>query len=66
MLGAVLTLETAFTKESEICVLELLETEVTAESTLEFESKQVAEAGSQKRQQAYLRSRNGAVPGQRV
>ena len=30
--------------ESEICVLEQLETEVTAESTLEFESKQVAKA----------------------
>ena len=32
--------------ESEICVLEQLETEVTAESTLEFESKQVVEAES--------------------
>ena len=46
VLGVVLTSETAFTKELEICVLEPLETEVTAESTLEFESKQVAEAGS--------------------
>ena len=46
VLGAVLTSETAFTKELEICVLEPLETEVIAESTLEFESMQVAEAES--------------------
>ena len=39
VLGAVLTSEAGFTMESEICVLELLETKVTTESTLEFESK---------------------------
>ena len=46
MLGVVLTSKTVFTKESEIFVLEPLKTKVTTKLTLEFESKQVAEAES--------------------